>query len=232
MKSWRRQDFWIRSSAANVVLLEFLQRTRCQLTPRLISALCIRTACGTQKAPTLQPVCGAHILDHNILKIEGNIWYEGAQICPHQFCPDLNFSSGGTHGAVVANAGASEPPEPTQGPSASAPPFENRSCLTEPRHPCSPSIPQTPNQGPKSSQAITIKIQQNGTASFSTLSRLTSPKLEHLKHPSEKSINPSTDPGHGEQQTYPPPMSSLPPSPSGTTVPLPSPPRGGGTVTK
>ena len=54
--------------------LECLQRTQCPLTPRLISMLCIHTACSTQKSPSAA-LCGAHILAHSILKIEGNIWY-------------------------------------------------------------------------------------------------------------------------------------------------------------
>ena len=69
--------FWIRSSAANVVRLDFRQRTQCQLTPRLTSILRIHTACSTQKAPPLQPMSSAHISAHRTLEIEINFWYEG-----------------------------------------------------------------------------------------------------------------------------------------------------------
>ena len=60
-------------SAANIGGLEGLQRTQCHLTPRLIYAFTLHAA---RRKPLLQPMPGAHILTHRILKIEGDIWYE------------------------------------------------------------------------------------------------------------------------------------------------------------
>ena len=51
----------MRSSAVNAVSLAFLQRTRCPLTPRLISVLRMHTACGTQNAPPAARVRCTHL---------------------------------------------------------------------------------------------------------------------------------------------------------------------------
>ena len=63
-------------SAVNIGGLEDLQRTQCQLTPRLIHVAHSHCMQRAENPPLLQPMRGAHILTHRILKIEGNIWYE------------------------------------------------------------------------------------------------------------------------------------------------------------
>ena len=60
----------------NIGGLEDLRRTQCQLTPRLIYVAHSHCMQRAENPPLLQPMPGAHILTHRILKIEGNIWYE------------------------------------------------------------------------------------------------------------------------------------------------------------
>ena len=60
----------------NIGGLEDLQRTQCHLTPRLIFVAHSHCMQRAKNPPLLQPMRGAHILTHRILKIEGNIWYE------------------------------------------------------------------------------------------------------------------------------------------------------------
>ena len=63
-------------SAVNIGGLEDLQRTQCQLTPRLLFVAHSHCMQRAENPPLLQPMRGAHILTHRILKIEGNVWYE------------------------------------------------------------------------------------------------------------------------------------------------------------
>ena len=103
---WMVCYFWIRSSAANVVSLEFLQRTQRQSTPRL-------TIVWHADTPPAARVRGTHCWHVASTKLKDTFdTKERFQICPRHFGPAPNLSSGdkGPAYAAVPTRGSGRTP--------------------------------------------------------------------------------------------------------------------------